>query len=69
MKVVSGVGLNAFWVSSYVWDVTSLIPSAAFTIMVLVLANVGDLIHGEAAGATILLFVLFGFSTVCLASV
>ena len=62
--MVSGVGLNAFWMSSYLWDVTSLIPAAAFTLIVLAAADVDTLIDGEAAWATVLLFVLFGFSMV-----
>lgn len=62
--MVSGVGLNAFWISSYLWDVTSLIPAVAFTLIVLAAADVEALMDGEAASATVLLFVMFGFSSV-----
>ena len=64
IQVVSGVGLNAFWISSYLWDVMSLIPSAAFTLIALAAADVDEFMDGEAAEATVLLFVLFGFSMV-----
>ncbi|CAM9541397.1 unnamed protein product [Ascophyllum nodosum] len=61
-QVVSGVGLNAFWISSYVWDMTSLIPAVAFTLIVLAAAGVDALMDGEAASATALLFILYAFS-------
>lgn len=64
-QVVSGVGLNAFWISSYVWDVASLIPAVAFTLIVLAAMDVETLMDGEAATATVLLFVLLTVSAVC----
>ena len=62
--MVSGVGLNAFWISSYLWDLTSLIPAVAFTVIVLAVADVDALMDGEAASATVLLFILYAFSMV-----
>ena len=61
---MSGVGLNAFWISSYVWDVASLIPVVAFTLIVLATMDVETLMDGEAATATVLLFLLLGVSAV-----
>ena len=64
LKVVSGVGLEAYWLSSYLWDFVSLIPPVAFTLIVMVIADVTALIDGEAGTATFLLFLLYGVSMV-----
>ncbi|CAM9216451.1 unnamed protein product [Ectocarpus fasciculatus] len=64
-QVVSGVGLEAYWLSSYLWDYVSLIPPVAFTLIVLAAADVTALISGENGVATFLLFLLFGFSMPC----
>ena len=42
----------------------SLVPAVAFTLIVLAAADVEVLMEGEAAIATVLLFVMFGFSAV-----
>ena len=63
-KVVSGVGLEAYWISSYLWDVVSLVPAVAFTMIVLAAADVKSLIDGEAGAATGLLFMLYTLSMV-----
>ncbi|CAN0478957.1 unnamed protein product, partial [Scytosiphon promiscuus] len=55
-QVVSGVGLEAYWLSSYAWDFVSLVPPVAFTLIVLAAADVTALISGEAGVATFLLF-------------
>ena len=46
------------------WDMTSLIPAVAFTLIVLAAAGVDALMDGEAASATALLFILYAFSMV-----
>ncbi|CAN0323074.1 unnamed protein product, partial [Laminaria digitata] len=61
-QVVSGVGLEAYWISSYLWDVVSLVPAVAFTMIVLAAADVKSLIDGEAGAATGLLFMLYALS-------
>ena len=63
-QVVSGVGLEAYWLSSYLWDSVSLIMPVAFTLVVLAAADVEALISGEAVGATILLFLMYSISMV-----
>ncbi len=63
-KVVSGVGLEAYWLSSYLWDFVSLVPSVAFTLIVLAATDVDTLISGENGVATFLLFLLYGISMV-----
>lgn len=62
--MVSGMGINAFWLSTFTWEVLTYILPAAFTLIVLAANNVEDLIGGQAGTATILLFVLFGLSMV-----
>ncbi|CAN0460759.1 unnamed protein product, partial [Ectocarpus sp. 12 AP-2014] len=64
-QVVSGVGLEAYWLSSFLWDYVSLVPPVAFTLIVLAAADVTALISGENGVATFLLFLLFGFSMPC----
>ncbi|CAN0390082.1 unnamed protein product, partial [Hapterophycus canaliculatus] len=64
-KVVSGVGLEAYWLSSYAWDFVSLVPPVAFTLIVLAAADVTALMSGEAGVATFLLFLLYGLSMPC----
>lgn len=61
---MSGVGLNAYWLSSFLWDFVSIIPTVGFTLIVLAAADVSALISGEAGVATFLLFLLFGLSMV-----
>lgn len=56
------MGLEAYWLSSYVWDFVSLVPPMAFTLIVLAAADVTALISGEAGVATFLLFLLYGLS-------
>lgn len=63
-KVVSGIGLEAYWLSSYLWDFVSLIPSVAFTLIILAAADVTALISGENGVAVFLLFLLYAFSMV-----
>lgn len=58
------MGLEAYWLSSYLWDFVSLIPPMAFTLVVMAIADVTALISGEAGVATFLLFLLYGVSMV-----
>ena len=34
-QIISGVGLTAYWLSAWVWDVLSYIPTAALVIAVI----------------------------------
>eukprot|EP00903_Cladosiphon_okamuranus_P016293 g15025.t1 len=61
-QVVSGVGLEAYWLSSYPWDFLSLIPPVTFILIVLAAADVTAIISGENGVAVFLLFLLFGIS-------
>eukprot|EP00903_Cladosiphon_okamuranus_P008962 g8576.t1 len=61
-QVVSGVGLEAYWLSSYLWDLVSLIPPVGFTLIVLAASDVPALIEGENGVATFLLLLLYGVS-------
>lgn len=62
--MVSGVGLNAYWISSLLWDFVSALLPAGLTIMILFLANVSALIENVAMGALVTLFVFYGLSMV-----
>lgn len=62
--MVSGVSLDAYWVSSFLWDLSSLVLPVGFTLTVLVTFDVDGLISGKAAGATMLLFLFYGLSMV-----
>lgn len=59
------MGVEAYWLSSFLWDVVSLIPPMSFTLIIMAAADVKALIDGEAGAATCLLFLLFGVSMVC----
>lgn len=62
--MVSGVGLEAYWISSYLWDVVSLIPAVALTMIALAAADVSVYVDGEAGVAAGLLFMLYALSMV-----
>lgn len=62
--MVSGVGLDAYWLSSYLWDAVSMLFLVGFTLIVLAVSDVEALMDGEAAGATILLFLMYSISMV-----
>lgn len=62
--MVSGVGLNAYSVSSYVWDLLSAAIPVGFTLIVLAGFDVEALIGGDAAVATGLLFLTYALSMV-----
>ncbi|CAM9405596.1 unnamed protein product, partial [Scytosiphon promiscuus] len=53
---------EAYWLSSYLWDLVSLIPPVAFTMIVLAAADVSALISGENGVALFLLFLMYGLS-------
>lgn len=63
-QVVSGVGLDAYWLSSYLWDAGFMILLVGFTLVVLAASDVEALMDGEAVGATFLLFLMYSISMV-----
>ena len=63
-QIVSGVGLEAYWFSSYVWDFLSYLLPVSLAIILFELAEVNTLLDNGAAGALVLLFLLFGLSMV-----
>lgn len=62
--MVSGIGLDAYWLSSYLWDAGSNVLLVGFTLVVLAASDVKALMNGEAAGATVLLFFMYSISMV-----
>ena len=61
---MSGVGLEAYWFSSYLWDFLSYLVPMSLAIILFELAEVNTLLDNGAAGALVLLFLLFGLSMV-----
>ncbi len=61
---MSGVGLEAYWFSSYVWDFVSYLVPMSLAIILFKLADVDALLDNGADGALVLLFLLFGLSMV-----
>lgn len=61
---MSGVGLEAYWLSSYLWDFVSYLIPMSLAIILFKLAGVSSLLDNGAAGALVLLFLLFGLSMV-----
>lgn len=66
---MSGVGLEAYWISSYLWDFVSYIPPASFILAVLAGADMTALISGEAGVATCLVLLAYGLSMVSFNSI
>lgn len=64
LQIVSGVGLEAFWLSSFVWDFVSYLIPMSFAIILFKLAGLSPLLDNGAVYALILLFLLFGLSMV-----
>lgn len=66
-QVVSGVSLEAYWFSSYVWDFVSYLIPMSFAIILFKIADVSTLFDNGAVKALVLLFLLFGLSMVRIA--
>ncbi|CAN0348380.1 unnamed protein product [Pylaiella littoralis] len=63
-QIVSGVSLEAYWFSSYVWDFVSYLIPMSFAIILFKAAGVSTLFDNGAVKALVLLFLLFGLSMV-----
>lgn len=61
---MSGVSLDAYWFSSYVWDFVSYLIPMTFAIVLFKIAGVSSLFDNGAVKALVLLFLLFGLSMV-----
>jgi len=64
-QVVSGVHLNGFWISSWIWDfLTYMIGPYVFTVILLHAFDVKVMINGEAGQALWTILLLYGLAVV-----
>ncbi|CAM9229777.1 unnamed protein product [Phaeothamnion confervicola] len=61
--MVSGVNLEAYWLSAYVWDVFFYTIPAGATLAILAIAGVDSLVGREEVGAVALLLGLYGLAS------
>ncbi len=59
-QIISGVSIYAYWCSTWVWDVVSYLPTVVLIICIIFAFGVDSYTKNEGAGATFLLFLLFG---------
>lgn len=62
-QVISGVSIYAYWISTYLWDYVSYLPTAGLIIIVMYIYDVKAYVSGSAASAFAVLFLLYGSST------
>ncbi|CAM9598046.1 unnamed protein product, partial [Hapterophycus canaliculatus] len=61
-QIVSGVGIEAYWVSTYVWDFVSYLVPATSALVLFKAVGVNAFFDNGADAAMVLLFLLFGLS-------
>lgn len=59
-QIISGVSIYAYWVSSFVFDVLSYIPTVAMVMILCLIYGFDSFTENSGGGATFLLFMLFG---------
>ena len=59
-QIVSGVSINAFWVSTMVWDILSYLPTALLVYSSFYMYSIDNYTKGSSVIATLSLFFLFG---------
>jgi ATP-binding cassette, subfamily A (ABC1), member 3 len=62
-QVISGVSIYAYWISAYLWDVVSYLPTAGCIIIVMYIYGIDAYITGPAASAFAVLFLVYGPAT------
>ncbi len=63
LQIISGVSLNAYWISTYLWDtVTCLIVVCLLTVILIVAFKVDGLVDGTATLAVVVVFILWTFA-------
>lgn len=62
-QVISGVSIYAYWISTYLWDVVSYLPTALLIIAVMYVYDVRAYTESTSGGAFALLFLLYGPAT------
>lgn len=64
LQIVSGAGLEAYWLSSFAWDFVSYLVPMSLAIILFKAVGLASLFDNGAVNALILLFLLFGLSMV-----
>eukprot|EP00599_Poterioochromonas_sp_BG-1_P016760 CAMPEP_0173165656 /NCGR_PEP_ID=MMETSP1105-20130129/21518_1 /TAXON_ID=2985 /ORGANISM="Ochromonas sp., Strain BG-1" /LENGTH=1579 /DNA_ID=CAMNT_0014086689 /DNA_START=11 /DNA_END=4746 /DNA_ORIENTATION=+ len=62
-QVISGVSIYAYWMSTYLWDTISYLPTAALVIAIMYAYKIDAYTKGDAAGAVVALLLLYGPAT------
>jgi len=62
-QVISGVSIYAYWLSTYLWDIVSYLPTAGLVILIMYIYGVKAYTTSQAGTAFALLFVLYGPAT------
>ena len=62
-QVISGVSIYAYWLSTYLWDIVSYLPTAGLVILVVLAYGVDAYTKGTSASAFALLLLLYGPAT------
>jgi len=58
-QIISGVSLLAYWLSNYIWDLVSYLAPMGITLLLLYAFRIDSYTTGEAAVATVLVFLTF----------
>ena len=62
-QVISGVSIYAYWISTYLWDVVSYLPTALLIIAIMYAYGIDAYTEGPAASAIVVLVLLYGPAT------
>lgn len=62
-QIISGVSIYAYWMSTYLWDVVSYLPTGGLIMAMLAAFDITAFATGSAAWTLVLAFLLYGPST------
>jgi ATP-binding cassette subfamily A (ABC1) protein 3 len=65
-QVISGISIYAYWISTYLWDTISYLPTALLVITIMYAFGIEAYTKGSAASAVFALFLLYGSATAAL---
>jgi ATP-binding cassette subfamily A (ABC1) protein 3 len=62
-QVISGISIYAYWISTYLWDTISYLPTALMVIAIMYAYGIEAYTKGPAASAVVVLLLLYGPAT------
>ncbi len=62
LQVVSGVSLNAYWLSTYAWDILSFLPTCILTVVLMLAFRLSSLTSDGAIFAFFIVLILWAFA-------